>query len=112
MNIKIYFREGEEKEQFLRWFKKKQQLNTNIARVCSEYGDYIDKISGRVLDRRMFLHYDNMVNCIIQKVQILATFFLPYLIPLNILGRIFNVVRGIQTIRDRHDRTDWGSSRN
>ena len=74
MNIKIYFREGEEEEQFLRWFEKKQQLNTNIARVCSKYGDYIDKISGRVLDRRMFLHYDNMVNCIIQKVQILAIF--------------------------------------
>ena len=50
--------------------EKKEKLNENIARVCSKYGDYIDKISGRVLDRKMFLHYDKMVYCIIQKVGI------------------------------------------
>ena len=50
------------------WLEKKKKLNENIGRVCSKYAGYIDKISGRVLDRTMFLHYDKMVNCLIQKV--------------------------------------------
>lgn len=65
--IQIYPRILDE-DQFQSWLEKKQKLNKNIARVCSKYGDYIDKISGRVLDRKMFLHYDKMVNCLIQKV--------------------------------------------
>ena len=52
------------------WWEKKQQLKKNIARVCNKYADYIDKISGRVRDKKYFLHYDKMVYCIIQKVKI------------------------------------------
>ena len=55
-------------DQFQCWLKKKQELNENIARVCTKYADYIDTISGRVLDRKMFIKYDKMVYCIIQKV--------------------------------------------
>ena len=67
--IQIYPR-GLDEDQLQSWLEKKQKLNENVARVCSKYGDYIDEISGRVLDRRMFLHYDKMVNCLIQKVSI------------------------------------------
>ena len=57
-----------EGDQLQSWLGKKQKLNENIVRVCNKYADKIDQISGRVLDRTMFLHYDKMVNCLIQKV--------------------------------------------
>ena len=63
------------KDQFQCWWENKQKLNENIARVCRKYGDFIDKISGRVLDRSMFIQYDNMVYCIIQKVRCIVQSF-------------------------------------
>ena len=58
-------------EQFQCWFEKKQQLNKNIARVCRKYGDSIkipDKAMQKEKQRMKFLHYDNLVYCLIEKV--------------------------------------------
>ena len=66
-NTQIY-PAGVAEDQFRSWFEKKQELKENIARVCKKYEGYIDKISGRVLDKTMFLHFDKMVICLIQKV--------------------------------------------
>ena len=60
------FRECDE-DSFQCWLEKKQELNQKIDRGCRKYADSIDR-SGRVVDRKQFLHYGKMVYCIIEKV--------------------------------------------
>ena len=67
------YRERNE-DQFKCWFEKKQQLNENIARVCSKYG-----VKTAIIQRQNslnnFLHHGKMVNCIIAKVQMASSSF-------------------------------------
>jgi len=51
-NIKINPRGCDEESSRACWWEKKQQLNKNIANVCNKYADYIDEISGRLLQER------------------------------------------------------------
>ena len=58
-----------EDDQFQCWLVKKQNLNKNIDKVCRKYGDSIKTpVRAKLKEelKRKFLHYDNLVYCIIK----------------------------------------------
>ena len=50
------------------WLEKKEELNKNIARVCRKYRGSIKLAGTPATMLRRFLHVDQMVNCINEKV--------------------------------------------